>query len=95
MRYAQASGGAGQALFGRAARSRVRLDGRLRSRAGLGSTIWQEDQIEGWEEDGVCPEGQEEPLTSELYVGVSECKSGASLNIFCGPLMLVNLYRHC
>lgn len=72
-------------LFGRAAHSRVRLDGPLQRRVGLGISIWQEDQNEEWEEDGVCPEGQEEPLTSELCVGASDCVSGTSLNIFLWP----------
>lgn len=50
----------GQLLFGRAAFRQVRLDWPLWRRVGLGSSIWQEDQNEKWEEDGVCPEGQEE-----------------------------------
>lgn len=38
----------------------VRLDWCLRRRGRLGSSVWQEDHKEEWEEDGVCPEGQEE-----------------------------------
>lgn len=41
-------------------------------RAGLGSSAWQADQSKEWEEDGVCPEGQEEALTHELCMGACD-----------------------
>lgn len=49
----------------------VRLDWCLWRRGGLGSSVWQEDPNEEWEEDGVCPEGQEE-ASDESCVGVSD-----------------------